>query len=355
MQNLILHLFLIEGLGPSTIKYLTENENFNSVDFYELSISDFQNIFNLNYTKSKLIVDGLKNKSQLEQELFLIQKNNAQILTIADNDYPGYLKEIENPPSVLYYKGDLKNIENSISIVGSRAASAYGQRVIKKIVPDLVEKGFSIISGGALGIDALAHQETLNSKGKTVAVLGSGLLDIYPTANKKLFDDIVQNGGAVVSPFNLKMAPIPGNFPARNRIVSGISKGTLVIQAAKKSGALITAKYALEQSREVFAVPGLIDDALSEGCNNLIKNGAKLVSGIEDIIQEFDITYSQNSIFEGNLPLENPIVAACLEPVSIDEIHQVTGLDMEKLNIMLFDLQIEGKIRQNFAGLWEKI
>ena len=369
VNNLILHLSLIDNVGPSTINTIVQSfdklrmSGGGEIDLYSLNISDLQNIFGISYQKAKLIVEGLRDKSILEKELNLIEKNKIQITTILDSGYPSFLKEIEVPPSILYYRGNLQNLDRSLSVVGSRAASSYGQRVIKKIVPELSldklgmggDYGFVIVSGGAFGIDTLAHKETLAFGGRTVAVLGSGLLKMYPYQNTKMFEEIIEKNGAVISPFNLNMEPLPGNFPARNRIVSGLSQGVLVVQAAKTSGALITAKYALEQGREVFAVPGLIDDPLSEGCHELIKNGAKLVTNIEDILQEFDITYRQKSTFEIKQEITNPILKACIEPVSLEEIHISTGIEMDKLQIQLFDLQIEGKIRQNFVGFWERI
>ena len=353
MNNLILHLSLIENIGPTTInKILLKNDD--EINLYDLSISEIQRIFGLTFEKANLIFSGLKQKDFLEKELNLIEKNKIKNLTILDSAYPKLLKEIEVPPAVLYYQGNL-NLEDSLSIVGSRAATGYGQRVIKNLIPELVANNWSIISGGALGIDSFAHQETLNSNGKTVAILGSGFLNLYPIQNQKLFEKIIENDGAIVSPFNLNMEPMPGNFPARNRIVSGLSRGTLVIQAAKKSGALITAKYALDQGREVFAVPGLMDDPLSEGCHCLIKNGAKLVTSVEDILQEFDITYNQTTIYSDTFRKENhPILDACFQPSSLEDIHNITGIEIGSLQIQLFDLQIEGKIKQNFAGLWER-
>jgi DNA processing protein len=355
LDTLILHLSLIDNIGSSTINHIAYHNDFDELNLYFFNTLDFQNIFGISYQKSKLIVEGLKDKSLLEKELDLIEKNQIKVTTILDSNYPSLLKEIEVPPSVLYYKGNLKNSEHSISVVGSRAASGYGERVIKQLIPGLESKGWIIVSGGAFGIDTLAHKQALAFDGRTIAVLGSGLLKMYPAQNRKLFDQIIEKNGAVMSSFNLNMEPLPGNFPARNRIVSGLSRGTLVIQAAKKSGALITAKYALEQGREVFAVPGLIDNPLSEGCHYLIKSGAKLVNSVEDILQEFDITYQQKTVYDIKKEGENPILEACVEPLSLEEIHNITGIGFDRLQIQLFDLQIEGRIRQNFVGLWERI
>jgi len=205
---------------------------------------------------------------------------------ILDKEYPALLKQIHLPPIILYCRG-AKLSNNNFSIVGSRKGSIYAENVCKHIIPKLIDQ-YTIISGGALGVDSMAHKEAIKSGGRTVAVLGSGFLQPYPRENIDLFRAIVDNGGTVISPFNLKMEPLKGNFPARNRIIAGMSVGTLVVQAAVKSGAHITAAFALEQGREVFAVPGSIFEEISLGCHSLIQQGAKLVSCPEDILEEIN-------------------------------------------------------------------
>jgi DNA processing protein len=232
-------------------------------------------------------------------------------------------------------------------------------------VPRLVEQDWEIISGGAAGVDCMAHKETLDCGGKTIAVFGSGLLHAYPTENKSLFRSIVQNNGILVSPFPLNAQPSKWNFPARNRIISGLSQGCLVVQAAKKSGALITAQFGLDQGKQIFALPGLIDNELSAGCHKLIQQGAKLVTDVCDILEEFGekIVIKEPPYAKATGGKEkpadkkptDPILKHITTPISIDELSNKTSLDLSELQNKLFMLQIEGKIRQNIVGLWESI
>ncbi|MAF20628.1 MAG: DNA-protecting protein DprA [Parcubacteria group bacterium] len=243
------------------------------------------------------------NKSTIEQirkqrpqinpdwEMEKLAKHQINLITIQDKNYPKLLKEIYAPPAVLYIRGALQKIDQpSLSIVGTRRLSSYGRQITPLITTDLVKAGLVIISGLAKGIDALAHQAALKAKGQTIAVLGSGVdkSSIYPAVNKSLAEQISQNG-ALISEFPMGTAPLAQNFPQRNRIVAGLSPGILVIEAPVRSGALITAKDALEQNREIFAIPGHILSQNSIGPNNLIKMGAKLVSQANDILQELNL------------------------------------------------------------------
>ncbi len=219
-------------------------------------------------------------------------------ITIKDNNYPRLLKEIYDPPEQLYITGELKAKEKyPLAVVGTRKMSDYGKRVTVFLVKGLVKAGFTIISGLALGIDGLAHQTALDAGGRTIAVLGSGLDIIYPPEHKKLAADIIKSGGAVISEYPPGARPSRRTFPARNRIVAGLSLAVLVIEAPEKSGALITAKVALDQGREVLAVPGNIYNPNSIGCHKLIKMGAKAVTNPEDV---FDALNLQLSIFNEN-------------------------------------------------------
>ena len=378
-NNFLLHLTLIDDIGPAIIQKITQRSDVQKSDLYLFAISDWIHVFGLSEKTASKIVAGLSDRKIFEQELQLIEKHNIKWITILDESYPSLLKEIHLPPAVLYYQGASfeENPIKCLAIVGSRKATAYGQRVINAIVPDLVAAGYTIISGGALGIDTMAHEATLNHGGKTIAVLGSGLLRPYPHANKKLFASIIENGGIVVSPYPLSMEPLPGNFPARNRIVTGLSQGCLVVQAAQKSGALISAHCALEQGREVFAIPGPVDDPLSAGCNQLIQQGAKLITCSTDILQEFgdkipiqqafppqlaiseihdnnDITnikkaFSQKAIYSDT---QKKIIATCKNPSSIEDIIENTQLSIQIVQMELFNLQLEGILQQDFSGMW---
>jgi DNA processing protein len=207
-------------------------------------------------------------------------------VTWADEDYPRSLREIADAPVVLYVKGSLPSDDPlSLSIVGSRRASIYGISISEKFAYNLAELGFTIVSGLARGIDTAAHNGALKAFGTTVAVLGCGLDHVYPPENRDLLEKIAETG-AIVSEFPMQVLPLPHNFPRRNRIISGLSSAVIVVEAAQRSGALITADFALEQGRDVFAVPGKIDQASSGGVNNLIKQGAKLITCVEDIVED---------------------------------------------------------------------
>jgi DNA processing protein len=324
----------------------------------------------------------------LERELVLAEKNNIKIVDILSSDYPEILRQIHFPPVVLYISGsEIDQKSKHFGIVGSRNADAYAFDVIQNIVPTLISNKWVIVSGGANGADTMAHRMTLNHGGRTVVVLGSGLLCPYPANNIDLFKTVVDSGSTVISPFPLNRQPDRGTFPARNRIISGLSMGCLVVQAAVKSGALITARCALEQGRLVFAVPGKINDKLSDGCNELIKQGAKLVCGPNDILEEFgelqQYKHSQNEpASEDYMPGENSpaktfkparkierqidilgagfgqcddVVLCNIDKIcTLDELLDKTGLSFDELQDRLFNLQLEGKIKQNFSGAWEK-
>jgi DNA processing protein len=220
-----------------------------------------------------------------------IEKQNIDFIIYSENKYPNLLKEIPYPPSSFYIKGKIPEGMPCIAIVGTRKVSMYGKLVTEKLVQELINYNFVIVSGLAYGVDTIAHQTALKNKGKTIAVLGSGLNNVYPYSNKKLSQEIIKHG-ALISEYPLEASIIKHYFPWRNRIISGLSLATVVIEAPEKSGALITAKFALEQNREVFAIPGSIFNKNSMGTNDLIKQGAKLVSRVEDIFEELHAQYT---------------------------------------------------------------
>ena len=243
-------------------------------------------------------------ESQADAELGNCLQNGVRILTLADPAYPKLLKEIFDPPIVLFCKGDIECLnQHCISIVGSRRATPYGVNTAEKLARELARRGLTICSGLARGIDSAAHRGALEVQGKTMAVLGSGLDHIYPRENKKMAQQI--EGGCVISEFPLNTSPSPQNFPIRNRIISGLSLGTCLVEAAEFSGSLITARLALEQGREVMAVPGNITSPNSFGPNLWIKQGAKLVQNWEDIVEELprpikeQVLTSQKALPEG--------------------------------------------------------
>lgn len=261
------------------------------------SLGDFRDI--LRFKKGDLIaVSGIGEKTaekiltfpfeeRLEKELSLAAKRNVKIITSIDDDYPLQLRNIYSPPLVLYVHGQLPASDiPAIAVVGTRRATEYGRAAAARISGELARSGVIIVSGMARGIDAVAHMAAIRSGGKSIGVMGSGLDVIYPSEHKKLYQQLTENG-AVITEFAFGTKPDKSNFPIRNRIISGLSFGALIIEASEKSGTLITGKYALEQGRELFAVPGNITSRQSIGTNYLIKNGAKLVQRAEDVINEF--------------------------------------------------------------------
>jgi DNA processing protein len=388
-SRIVLHLSLINDVGPATVLklfrhlYVNKFPDVPRVDWgdlvehqhdldgdvlYTYNSSDFVTIAGISERLAGLIAQGLADKNLLDDAQECARRHAITIITFFDEAYPEILRQIHMPPLVLYYQGaPLQRDAKRIGFVGSRRATDYAARAMRKLIPGLVESGWHIVSGGAEGADTIAHDITLECGGRTLAVLGSGLLQPYPLSNKKLFERIVDTGGAVISPFPLMTAPDKGTFPARNRIISGLSLGCVIVQAAERSGALITAHCALDQGRAVFAVPGSISEELSAGCHRLIQEGAKLVNNLDDILEEFGEGSTVGAQILVRRPVQvqttigdaavqqsvDPVVACLVRPASLDELLDKTGLCAASLQDRLFELQLEGKIRQNFAGTWE--
>jgi DNA processing protein len=287
-----------------------------------------------------------------------LERENINIVVLDDPDYPKLLKEIFYPPPFLYYKGILnRNDDFCLAVVGTRKLSGYGKQVTETIVRELAQNSMIIVSGLAYGIDTLAHRTSLEAGGRTIAVLGTGLdkRSIYPSSNRYLADKITGGGGVIFSEFAPGTPPLRQNFPQRNRIISGLSLGTLVVEAAEKSGALITARYALEQNREVFAVPGNIFSATSIGPNNLINQGAKPVTGGKDIMEALDLiritSYIENKKIMPASPAEELIISHLgAEPLHIDELARLTKLDTPLLNSALTMMEMKGMVK-NLGGM----
>lgn len=278
---------------------------------------------------------------------------NIQVITANDKTYPKLLAQIYDPPQLFYLKGRLMpEDEFALAVVGARKYTGYGKQVAENIVKDLARNKLTIVSGLALGIDALAHYSALEAGGRTIAVLGSGLdkQSIYPSDNRYIADKIIAGGGAIISEYPIGTPPLRHNFPQRNRIVSGMSLGTLVIEAGEKSGALITARHALEQNREVFAVPGNIFSPVSIGPNNLIKLGAKAVTEAKEIMETLDLmqaaSYIENKKIIPETKEEN-VVLSCLsrEPLHINEIIRLAKLDINIINSTLIMMEMKGMVR----------
>jgi DNA processing protein len=286
-----------------------------------------------------------------ERECSAVARAGARIVTFYDQEYPPLLKEVADAPPFLYVRGHLPFIDQGLGVVGSRRASHYGLMTTERLSIDLVQHGITVVSGMARGVDTAAHRGALKGNGTTVAVLGSGIDVLYPPENARLFAQVMESG-AVVSEFPMGTAPLAVNFPCRNRIISGCCIGVLVVEAAEKSGSLITAEYALEQGREVFAVPGNITLANSKGTNRLIKQGAKLVESVDDILDELlPLRRHHSSIAQSRsvgLPPEEHIVCALLAdgPLHIDEIIGKSALTVGDVSARLLRLELKGVVRQ---------
>ena len=324
----------------------------------------------LSATRRELIqVDGIgeemaeqvldwENRIDLPEEKRRIADHDISLITLNDDNYPAALREIYDPPFLLYVKGTITPADrNAIGVVGSRRTTHYGKEQAKKLSFQLARAGFTIVSGLARGIDTAAHEAAVAAKGRTFAVLGSGIGNVYPPENQALADEIAKNG-AVISEFPVLYVPDRQSFPLRNRIVSGMSRAILVVEAPARSGALITANRALEQGRSVFAVPGPIDRPTSEGCNRLIRSGATLVCTARDIVEDIDAEL-------GTLPLdlEKPadstpnrvsltdsqkkiIDELESEELTIDQLAERTGLPTTTVSVDLLKLEMKSLIKQ---------
>lgn len=305
-----------------------------------------------------LVIEA-KNNFCPEAELEKLDRLDIGYITIFDKEYPRLLKEAYDCPLILYIKGNLKILDGpSIAIVGSRKYTSYGHNISYRMAKECSLNGLVIVSGLALGIDAIAHKAVVDNNGLTVGVLGCGLDRIYPVSNFHLGKEIIEKGGAIISEFPPGTPPFKQNFPARNRIIAGLTLGTLVIEAAEESGALITAYQALEYNREVFAIPGEIGAEQSVGSNKLIRNGAKMVLEVEDILSELNIEVKKSEQKARDLlpeTEEEKKICKCLskEPKLVDELISECGLNIILVNSALTSLEMKGIISNIGAGRYQ--
>ncbi|MBL1321358.1 MAG: DNA-protecting protein DprA [Methylophaga sp.] len=304
---------------------------------------------------------------RVEKELAWFDEPSRHIVTLHDPRYPALLKQIADPPSLLFVQGDVSLLSQwQIAVVGSRNPSASGRDTAYEFSRYIAQGDIAITSGLAMGIDAAAHQGALAAQGKTIAVIGTGLDNVYPAKNRALASDILLNG-AIVSEFALGTLPRAENFPRRNRIISGLSLGTVVVEAAMRSGSLITARMALEQGREVFAIPGSIHNPLARGCHRLIREGAKLVETAQDILEELgalagaqrlaEVEQSKPEATPTNDDADYHLLFEHLgyDPIEIDEIIQKSGLTAEAVSSMLLLLELQGQVESLPGGRYVRI
>lgn len=340
-------LNLIPGIGPKTLELL--KIRFKS---YEAVWHAGESDLGASQINSQALRTILWKQPSInpDHEMEKLIKENIWLLTRDDPQYPSYLKEIANAPILLYGRGELPNTQISIAAVGTRKPTAYGLEVTESITRELSLSNICINSGLALGIDTRAHETALENNGKTIAVLGSGLdrNSIYPSENRGLLERIVRSGGTILSEYAYGTPALKEHFPQRNRIISGLSRGVIVIEAREKSGALITARFALEQNREVFAIPGSIFSTTSHGPNTLIQQGAKLITSAKDILEELGIEYTKNEEqYEDKLlnKEESILLQMLEEPLTIDNMKNKTGLETRTIVTSLSLLELKGKVR----------
>ena len=288
----------------------------------------------------------------LDARLAQVDAAKVTLLTWDTPEYPAYLREVSNPPPLLYMHGEMREADRwAVAVVGTRRLTAYGRQVTRDLVTGLVQNGVTIVSGLARGIDGIAHKTVLELGGRTIGVLGSGLDQIYPAEHRNLARQIANGHGAVLSEYGLGIRPEAKNFPPRNRVISGLSMGVVVIEAGEKSGALITTNFAVEQDREVFAVPGNINSPVSKGPNRLIQQGAKLVTCVDDILEELNISMVvERTAVQLALPdsSEESALLANLthQPVHIDELSRTTGLPSNVVSSTLTLMELKGAVQQ---------
>lgn len=350
-------LLSVDKIGPTRIRSLfSKFKNFDSI--FDASISELQETENISNQLAKRIKSVKNNRDKikisLNNHLNRLNNINARIISFWDKEYPSLLKKIYDPPILLYVKGNFSNLdEYSIAAVGTRNPTNYGKIQTQRIISELASQRITIISGLARGIDTIAHETALKNGTRTIAVIGSGLDVIYPSENKNLFNKISENG-VIISEFPLGTKPDAQNFPRRNRIISGLSLGVIVFETAVNGGAMQTARLALDQNREIFAIPGNLGVRQSEGTNFLIQRGeAKLVIKAEDILTELELKLKP--VIGKNIPkpvkdlnvFEEKIYNSLTnEPLHIDRISELTNLSISDCLVHLLSLEFKGLVKQ---------
>lgn len=350
-----LRLSLIDGLGPQSLRKLLLACG-TPRDILGAGARDLAAIVPGKIVST--IRDGGAPDSALDEVAQWLADGNNHVITFADTAYPRVLLEIADPPPLLYVKGRLDLLNHpGFAIVGSRNATAQGMSNAEAFAGTLSNAGLTIISGLALGIDTAAHRGGLSGPASTIAVVGTGLDVVYPARNRELAHQVAARG-TLISEFALGTPAVASNFPRRNRLICGLSRGVLVVEAAVSSGSLITARLAADQGREVFAIPGSIHSPLAKGCHALIKQGAKLVESAQDVLEELGESPAQAAHDTGsdNDPLHDPLLAHIgFDPVDVDSLQQRSGLDAAAISSALTALELTGQIESLPGGRWQRI
>lgn len=339
---------LVPGVGPARLARLIERcgsvEAAWRADAFDLAAAGLD-------ARSSAALVAAQQQLDLEAELARVTRAGVQLLTLEDRAYPALLREAPGAPPLIYVHGELLEVDHwAVAVVGTRAPTVYGREATVRLARALAEAGITVVSGLALGVDAVAHTAALDAGGRTLAVLGSGVDQPYPERNRRLAERIVRQG-ALISDYPLGTKPVAANFPPRNRIISGLSRGTLVVEAGLRSGALITVEFALEQGREVLAVPGPIFSPQSAGPHRLIRDGAMLVAGVDDLLEALQATTAQvQREARSELP-DDPTEARLLEvvgytPQHADELGRAAQLTPAAAAATLTILELKGFVRQ---------
>lgn len=352
-------LHSISGIGNRSL-YKIKEEYKSFAAFLNMDAAKMYKTFLAPELADKII--ALRQQKTALSYLDYLDRRGIKLVTLEDPEYSPLLAVIPDPPCLLYYQGRIELMSAiCFAVVGSRAATVYGKNVAQKMGSELADHNLVVVSGMARGIDTEAHRGALAARGQTIAVLGSGFDNIYPAENMKLFEEICTSG-LMLTEYQPQTAPEPGNFPMRNRIIAGLSRGVIVVEARKKSGALITADLALEQGRDVFAIPGPITSRNSEGTNNLIKQGARLVACIDDVLEDYyDITgpgkVTQPELSMLVLDQEESQVIDCMgyEPVHFDKLMQLTRFDIGLLSTVMLALEFKGLVKGIPGNFYVKI
>lgn len=352
-RYLWLALYMIPGLGNIAIKRLLDRFQ-KPEHIFRASLKDLSEVEGIR-EEVALAIFKKKYSGDPEKELDKAGRHGVRVLTFSDPTYPALLKEIHDPPMILFIKGnDIPDNRVFIAVVGSRNSTTYGQRAAEKIGQGLARRGLGVVSGMARGIDSSSHWGCLEGRGFTIAVLGTGADVIYPASNRKLYDQIASKG-AIISEFPMGAPPAPNNFPMRNRIISGLSRATVIVEATKNSGSLITASLALDQGRELFAVPGSINSFKSTGCHYLIKQGAGLIETADDILEALGMNYPcapKTDTFRGTVTdIMDEAETALYNiigdyPVHIDQITRDGNMEPGEASSLLMKMELKGVIRQ---------
>ena len=368
-REALIALNLVDHVGPVRLRQLMAHLGPDPAVILRASREALLSVPGIGADTAEAIA-GWERTVDLGAELRRIEASGVRVVIASDEEYPPLLRQIYDPPIVLYVRGHLLPADrNGVALVGSRLTTPYGQEVARKLAYQLAFTGVTVVSGGARGIDTAAHQGALTAKGRTLAVLGTGINRVFPPENAALYERIAEHG-AVLTQFPFNRPADRQSFPIRNRIVAGMTQGTVVIEANLTSGALITAQFAIEYGRQVFAVPGRVDSPRSKGCHELIKQGAKLCEGMEDILSEFEYLFPPSnrpaagtdgdaSVLPG-LTLSDPEsrVLAALQAGAEhlpDDIIRTTGLPASAVSVALFSLELKRLVRQLPGKLYRRL